>query len=283
MKILIAGSRGMLGTDLVKTMQPGNALQGIDLPDVDITSLEQCLSIVQEFRPEVIINAAAFTRVDDCETNPAIAFSVNGDGAGNLARSAAASGSLLVHYSTDYVFDGLKADAYLEEDVPNPQGVYGKSKLAGEDQVRMYCPNHLILRTSWLFGQNGPNFIRTIVNAAQQGTPLRVVNDQKGSPTYSRDLAGHTRILIEAHCRGIYHLTNSGACTWFELAARSVEWAGIRGVSIAPVSTSEFPRPAPRPSNSVLANAHLERDGLPLMRSWQDAAREFVGTLNVGR
>jgi dTDP-4-dehydrorhamnose reductase len=276
MRILIAGSRGMLGMDLMKVMQPGNDLQGIDLPDVDITRLERCLSVVQKFQPEVIINAAAFTRVDDCETNPATAFSVNGDGAGNLAKSAAASGSLLVHYSTDYVFDGLKADAYLEEDVPSPQSIYGKSKLAGEDQVRMYCPNHLILRTSWLFGQNGPNFIRTIVNTAQQGTPLRVVNDQKGSPTYSRDLAGHARILIEAHCRRIYHLTNSGACTWFELAARSVEWAGIRGVSIAPVSTSEFPRPAPRPANSVLANARLEREGLPLMRSWQDAAREYV-------
>lgn len=266
----------MLGTDLAQTMQPGNDVRGIDLPEVDITRAEQCAAAVEEFRPEVIINAAAFTRVDDCETNPPKAFLVNGDGAGNLAMSAAAFGSSLVHYSTDYVFDGFKTDAYLEEDVPNPQSVYGKSKLAGENLIRKHCPSHLILRTSWLFGRNGLNFVRTIVTAAKQGTPLRVVNDQKGSPTFSRDLARHTRILIEANCRGIYHLTNSGSCTWFELAERAVEWAGIRGISITPVSTSEFPRAAPRPAYSVLANARLEREGFPLMRPWQEAAREYV-------
>ena len=276
MKILIAGSHGMLGSDLVKTMQPGNDVRGIDLPDVDITHLEQCAAVAEEFQPEVIINAAAFTRVDDCETNPDKAFLVNSDGAGNLARSAAAVGSYLVHYSTDYVFDGLKKDAYLEEDLPNPQSIYGKSKLAGEDLVGRYCPSHLILRTSWLFGRKGTNFIRTIVTAAEQGNPLQVVNDQKGSPTFSKDLARHTRILIEANCRGTYHLTNSGFCTWFELAKRAVEWTGIRGVSITPVSTSDFPRPAPRPANSVLSNARLEREGFPSMRPWQDAAREYV-------
>jgi dTDP-4-dehydrorhamnose reductase len=276
MKILIAGSHGMLGTDLVETMQPGHDIRGIDLAQVDITHLDQCIAAAEEYRPDVIINAAAFTRVDDCETNPGLAFLVNGDGAGNLARSAAVSGAVLVHFSTDYVFDGLKPEGYLEEDVPNPQSIYGKSKLAGENQVRRHCSNHLILRTSWLFGRNGENFIRTIVNAARQGKPLRVVNDQKGSPTYSRDLADHTRILIEAACRGIYHLTNSGSCTWFELAARAVEWAGLGGISVAPVSTSEFPRPAPRPANSVLANWRLQREGFPLMRSWQEAAREYI-------
>jgi dTDP-4-dehydrorhamnose reductase len=276
MKILIAGSHGMLGTDLVRTMQPGNDIRGIDLAQVDITRQEQCLAAAAQYLPDIIINAAAFTRVDDCETNPGLAFLVNGDGAGNLARSAETSGAVLVHFSTDYVFDGLKTDAYLEEDVPNPQTIYGKSKLAGEDQVRRYCSNHLILRTSWLFGQKGENFIRTIIKAARQGIELRVVNDQRGSPTYSQDLAGHTRILIEAGCRGTYHLTNAGSCTWFELAMRAMEWAGIGGIPVAPVSTSEFPRPAPRPANSVLANSRLKREGFPLMRPWQEAAREYV-------
>jgi dTDP-4-dehydrorhamnose reductase len=276
MKVLITGSHGMLGTDLIKTMKPGNDILGIDLAEVDITRLEQCLAVAEEYRPDVIVNAAAFTRVDDCEMNPDLAFQVNGSGAGNLARSAAASGSLLVHFSTDYVFDGLKKGAYLEEDVPNPQSIYGKSKLAGEAQIRRHCPNHLIIRTSWLFGHNGANFIRTVVNAALQGKPLRVVNDQEGSPTYARDLAGYTRILIEASCRGIYHITNSGSCTWFELAVRAVEWAGISGISVRPVSTSEFPRPASRPANSVLANSRLQREGFPSMRSWQEAAREYV-------
>ena len=183
MKILIAGSRGMLGTDLLKTMQPGNEIRGIDLADIDITHLEQCLSVVQEFRPEVIINAAAFTRVDDCETNPAKAFSVNGDGAGNLARAPLHPDRLLVHYSTDYIFDGLKAGGV------SGRGLRQTRKVSTENpslREKIRCAGiariTLILRTSWLFGRNGPNFIRTIVNAAQQGTPLRVVNDQKGSP-----------------------------------------------------------------------------------------------------
>ncbi len=277
MKILIAGCNGMLGSNLMQVFRPGHDVVGVDLPELDITNPEQCLAVAKDLRPKVIINAAAFTRVDDCEAHPKEAFLVNGDGAGNLSRAAAESGALIVHYSTDYVFDGLKAQAYLEEDEINPQSVYGKSKLAGEDLVRRHCPNHLILRTSWMFGP-GVNFIRTIVSAAQKGTQLRVVNDQKGSPTYSKDLASYTLTMIASGCRATYHLTNSGSCTWFELASKALEWAGIRNVSITPVSTSEFKRPAPRPANSILANARLEREGFPLMRSWQAAAREYVMT-----
>jgi dTDP-4-dehydrorhamnose reductase len=276
MNILIVGSRGMLGTDLMETHHPGHKVIGLDLPDIDITSLERCFAVVEQFRPKLIINAAAFTRVDDCEAQPHKAFLVNGDGAGNLARAAASSGSVFVHYSTDYVFDGLKKEAYLEMDSPNPLSVYGKSKLAGEDMVRRYCPNHLILRTSWLFGRNGANFIRTIVNAAKQGAHLRVVNDQEGSPTYSKDLASFTRKMIESGCRGTYHVTNSGSCTWFDLASRALEWAGLQDVPMVPVSTSEFQRPAPRPPNSHLANARLKREGFPGMRLWEEAAREYV-------
>ena len=267
----------MLGTDLMQICRTSHNVAGMDLPALDITNPEQCLAVTKDFRPEVIINAAAFTRVDDCETHADKAFLVNGDGAGNLSRAAAEFGALIVHYSTDYVFDGLKKTPYLEEDGPNPQSVYGKSKLAGEDLVRRNCPNHLILRTSWLFGP-GVNFIRTILSAAQKGTPLRVVNDQKGSPTYSKDLASHTLTMIGTGCRSTYHLTNSGSCTWFELASKALEWAGIRNVPVSPVSTSEFKRPAPRPANSVLANARLKREGFPLMRTWQAAAREYIAT-----
>jgi len=266
----------MLGTDLVETIGPTHDVVGFDIQEIDITSMDQCLSAAEKYRPEVIINAAAFTRVDDCEMNPDKAFLVNGDGAGNLARAANVQGAVLIHYSTDYVFDGLKQDAYVEEDVPNPQSIYGKSKLRGENQVRDYCPNHLILRTSWLFGRNGPNFIRTIIGMAIQGTPLRVVNDQTGSPTYSKDLAAYTLRMIEAGCLGTYHLTNSESCTWFELASRTVEWAGLANTLITPVTTAEFPRPAQRPVNSVLANARLQREGIPLMRPWQEAAREYT-------
>jgi dTDP-4-dehydrorhamnose reductase len=265
----------MLGADLMEVFSPGNEVVGLDLPQIDITDPEQCLATVGKFQPDVILNAAAYTRVDDCETNPDKAFSVNGDGPGNLARAADKRNALLVHYSTDYVFDGQKEEPYLEEDSPNPQSVYGKSKLLGEDFVRRICRSHLILRTSWLFGRNGANFIRTIVGVAQKGAPLRVVNDQRGSPTYSRDLAAHTLKMIQARCRATYHVTNSGFCTWFELASHVVAWAGIQDLSIQPVTTAEFQRPAPRPANSVLANTHLERDGLPAMRSWKAAAKEY--------
>jgi dTDP-4-dehydrorhamnose reductase len=276
MKILIVGGRGMLGTDLMEAFSSVHDTTEMDLPELDITQLEQCHAKLKKFRADVVINAAAFTQVDACEAREKEAFLVNGDGAGNLAIAAAASGAMLVHYSTDYVFDGQKEAAYVEEDLPNPQNVYGKSKLLGETLIREHCPNHLILRTSWLFGPNGSNFIRTIVNAARKGNPLRVVNDQKGSPSYSKDLAAQTLRMIAAGCRSTYHVTNSGYCTWYELASEAVAWAGMQSIPIAPVSSSEFPRPALRPANSVLANAHLERDGLLLMRPWQAAVREYV-------
>ncbi len=276
MKVLIVGCLGMLGTDLMDTFSPLHGVIGLDRPEMDISHLDECLAAVKELQPDVIINAAAFARVDDCETHEKEAFGVNGHGAGNLSKAAASTGSLFVHFSTDYVFDGAKREAYLEEDAPNPQSVYGKSKLWGENLVRGNCQNHLILRTSWLFGPNGANFIRTIIETAEKGTPLRVVNDQRGSPTYSKDLAAQTLKMISAGCRFTYHVTNSGFCTWYDLAARVVEWAGIEGVSITPVSTSEFPRPAPRPANSTLANARLKQEGLPLLRPWQAAAREYV-------
>jgi dTDP-4-dehydrorhamnose reductase len=251
-------------------------VRGIDRKEIDITQLEQCQAQIDQFRPDTIINAAALTDVDYCETHEDEALRVNGYGAGNLSKAAASAGGLLVHYSTDYVFDGSKKEAYVEEDTPNPQSVYGRSKLLGEDLVRKHCPNHLIIRISWLFGRNGSNFIRTIVDAAKKGKPLRVVNDQKGSPTYAKDAASHTVRMVCSGCRSLYHLTNSGICTWYELAVKSVKWARVEDVQIMPVSTREFPRPALRPANSTLANAHLERDGLGSMRPWQSAVREYI-------
>jgi dTDP-4-dehydrorhamnose reductase len=276
MKVLIAGCRGMLGTDLMAAFGPLHDVAGLDLPELDISRPEQCFAATEKHRPDVVVNAAAFTAVDECETRPQEAFLINGYGAGNLSRAAAAAGSLLVHYSTDYIFDGFKKEPYTEGDSPNPQSVYGKSKLLGETLIRQNGPNHLIVRISWLFGPNGSNFIRTIVNAARKKASLKVVYDQRGSPTYTRDIAEHTLKMIAAGCRGTYHVTNTGACTWFELATKVLDWAGIRGVPIAPVPTSEFPRPAPRPANSALANTRLEQDGLPLMRPWQAAVREYV-------
>ena len=276
MKILILGSHGMLGRDLMAEFSPDCDVLGVDREETDITRLDACLERVNEFHPEIVVNAAALTQVDYCETHEEEAFRVNGEGAGNLAKASGAIGALMVHYSTDYIFDGFKSEPYLEGDAPNPLSVYGKSKLLGEDLVREYCPNHLILRISWLFGLNGANFIRKIIEAAEQGKKLRVVVDQKGSPTYAGDVAAHTRRMVRAKCRETYHLTNQGICTWHELAMEALKSAGMSEVVVAPISSGDLNLPAPRPRNSVLENDRLKNDGLPLMRPWRDAVEEYV-------
>ena len=277
MKIMVVGCRGMLGTDLMRTFASLNP-EGLDLPELDITDEKQCREQVSAFVPDTIINAAALTNVDYCESHEEEAFLINGTGTGNLAAAAHAASALMVYYSTDYVFDGASRDGYQENDATNPISVYGKSKLRGEELVRSLCPNHLILRTSWLFGCHGKNFIRTIVDAAREGRPLRVVNDQRGSPTYSLDLAARTLAMLQAGCRGTYHATNSGACTWYELALRCVQWAAVPQASVEPVGTDQFPRPAPRPANSILANTRMLRDGFEPMRPWQEAARDYIAS-----
>jgi len=276
MKVLIVGCLGMLGSDLMQVFGSREDVLGLDLPDIDISEPDQCRRQVRDLRPEVIINAAAMTDVDACETRESEAVRVNGSGPGHLADAAAEVGALLVHYSTDYVFDGRKTDAYRESDPAAPVSAYGRSKLIGEERVRSTWQGHLILRTSWAFGRNGKNFIRTIIGAAREGRPLRVVNDQRGSPTYTRDLALHTALMVNAGCRGTYHVTNSGSCTWYELALRALECAGLERIPVIPVTTADFPRPAKRPSNSVLANSKLQREGLPLMRPWPIAAGEYI-------
>ena len=269
----------MLGSELMEAFSSDSSRYetvGFDLPEIDITLKESCQGAIDSLRPDVVINAAAFTRVDDCETQRGLAMSVNGDGAGNLAAASASAGARFVHYGTDYIFDGLKAEGYREDDAPSPASVYGKSKLLGEEMVRRNSPEHLIIRVSWLFGANGANFIRTITGAARKGNPLRVVNDQRGCPTYAKDVAGQTVKMIETSCRGTYHVTNGGDCTWYDLAVKAVEWANIPNVSITPIPSSEYPMPAPRPSYSILLDTRLGREGLPRLRPWQDAAREYV-------
>ncbi len=275
MKIMVVGSRGMLGTDLMQvfaTQEPA----GFDLPGLDITDERQCHARVRDIGPDVIIDAAAQTNVDYCESHEEEAMLVNGRGTGNLASAAHEAGAVLVYFSTDYIFDGAKKDEYREDDPPNPISVYGRSKLRGEELVRSLCPSHLILRTSWLFGCHGKNFIRTIVNAAREGQHLRVVDDQQGSPTYTKDLASHARAMLERGCRGTYHVTNSGSCNWYELARWSLQWAKVTDVDVEAVKTHQYPRPAPRPANSVLANSRLLREGFPAMRPWHAAARDYV-------
>lgn len=276
MKILITGSNGMLATDLARVLASRHQIVAMPCADLDVSDAAACLERIGAAAPDVVVNAAAMTAVDACETEAERAFAVNAAGAGNVAAAAAAVSAPVVHFSTDYVFDGTKSEPYTEDDPPSPRGVYARSKLEGEDLVRSAAGEHLILRISWAFGPNGRNFIRTIVGAARHGGILRVVDDQRGSPSYTVDLAARTRELIDAGCRGTYHVTNSGSCTWYDLAVRAIAWAGISGVEVVPVTTAEYPRAAPRPANSVLANARLAREGFPPLRSWQEAARAYV-------
>jgi dTDP-4-dehydrorhamnose reductase len=278
MRALIVGGQGMLGRELCDVFSADHEVLGIGMPEFDMTKPGACEKLVREFRPTLVINSAALTAVDYCESHEAEAFSVNAEGAANLAAAAAGVQGPFIQYSTDYVFDGNKTGPYTEDDATSPLSAYGRSKLGGELRVREATPDHLILRTAWLFGVAGNNFIRTIFSAGRDGRGLRVVSDQQGSPTYARDLAAHTRLLVESGCRGTFHLTNAGSCTWYELACRVVGWAGL-GVSVTPVTSAEFPRPAPRPRNSVMENRRLREAGLPPMRHWQEAAREYVEIL----
>jgi dTDP-4-dehydrorhamnose reductase len=279
MKVLVVGNLGMLGTDLMEAFAANHQVVGVDREEMDITDASQCARSLRELRPDVVINAAALTNVDYCEDHEQEAFLINGEGAGNLALAAASIGSEFVHYSTDYVFDGLKQEPYSERDRPNPRSIYGMSKLRGEELVQSSHPDALILRTSWLFGFHGKNFIRTILGAAREGAQLRVVDDQKGSPTYSRDLAARTVRMARSKCRGLYHLTNQGSCTWYELAVQAVKGADLTGVELIPVATADYQRPAPRPANSVLDNARLRLEGMPMMRPWQVAVEEYIQLL----
>ena len=209
--ILVVGAHGMLGRDLM-TVLPGEH-RGVDIDDVDITSQESVRTLMVTLKPEVVVNVAAYTDVDGCETKRELAYAVNGDGVGNLARVTADIGAKLVHISTDYVFDGSKGSPYREDDPTGPLSVYGQSKLLGEQNARLN-PDHLIIRTQWLYGLHGKNFVETMLTLAAERTVLSVVDDQIGSPTWTVDLALAIRALLATDCRGTYHAANAGFCSW---------------------------------------------------------------------
>lgn len=266
----------MLGTDLCEALSE-RCLPFItaDIEEFDLTDPSAVDRFVEQHRPRAIINCAAYTAVDQAESEPDIAFRVNRDGARNLAEAARSAGGAIVHVSTDYVFDGTKADPYTEDDQTNPLGVYGKSKLAGEEAVREACPHHCIIRTAWLYGIHGKSFPRTMLELKRAGRPLRVVTDQIGSPTYASHLAVVLVEAVEQRIRGIYHAVGSGRCTWYEFACEVISVAGM-DPEIEPVTTADFPRPAPRPANSVLSTRKLESTlGVKLPR-WQEGITEFV-------
>lgn len=279
-RILVTGGKGLLATAIRRVLgEPSSvALARPDRDELDITKLDDALSFVKRFVPDVVINCAAYTRVDECETNAERADRVNGEGAGIMARAAAEHGAKFIHLSTDYVFDGEATKPYQIDDAPGEPGrlsAYGRSKLLGERRVRAANPDALIVRTAWVYGPDGPCFPKTILQLARERPELRVVNDQAGSPTFTLDLARAILRLAETDARGIVHVTNSGACTWYDLARELVQMAGLR-VPVIPVTTAEFPRPARRPKYSVLDNSrYIQLTGAP-MRPWREAVAEYV-------
>ena len=274
--IAILGAGGMLASALEKTLNDSSLhFYSFSEDQLDITDLDKLRTQLLQVNPSIIFNTAAYTDVDGCEENVDLAFAVNAAGAGNVAGVSAELGAKLIHISTDYVFNGKKQSTYKRTDIPDPQSIYGKSKLEGEEAIKGSCHEYLILRTSWLFGPWGKNFVQTMLNLADQGKEVKVVNDQRGCPTYTLDLAKALLDLARSELTGVHHLTNSGSCSWYEFAATIFQIAG-KNVQMTPVTTKDFPRPAPRPLNSVLdSSSTIEILGYALPR-WEAAIEDYL-------
>lgn len=263
-KTLIIGASGMLGSDLCKVFPDAVKLTHQDL---DITDREQVIESIQKIKPDVVINAAAYTNVDGCEDSKELAFQVNGYGPGYIAEACARAGAALVHFSTDYVFEGSKKE-YVETDVPDPINVYGHSKLLGEKKIIENMDDYRIVRISWLFGIHGKNFVETMLKLSREMDTVKVVNDQFGKPTYTMDIASKVKEIIELE-PGIYHITNDGICSWYEFASSIID-------NVIPCTSEEFPRKAKRPKYSVLVNTKTEP-----MRHWREALKDYLQERNI--
>jgi dTDP-4-dehydrorhamnose reductase len=266
----------MLGHDLMEVL-PG-PVRGVDVAEIDITSMESVQQVLTSLKPRVVVNAAAYTDVDGCQTNVDTAMAVNGEGVAHLAMVCRDIGAKLVQISTDYVFDGGKGTPYEEDDAQHPLSVYGESKYAGELNAA-FAPDHLIVRTQWLYGLHGKNFVETMLRLAAEKKELDVVDDQIGSPTWTVDLARAIRALVEKDCRGVYHAANAGFCSWNEFARAIFAAAGV-AVRVNPMSTEKLNRPAPRPLYSTLDCGKLARDTGFVPQPWQDALAQYLALRN---
>jgi dTDP-4-dehydrorhamnose reductase len=273
MKVMILGASGLLGKALVREWS-GDDVLGLGSKDVDIRDPGKVREVVEKARPDWIVLAAAYTDVDGCESHPDLAFAVNRDGAANVAQAAKHIGAKLLFLSSDYVFDGKKTTPYEADDVRNPQSVYGRSKAEAEVGLLEVLPECCIARPSWLFGAGGKCFPDTILRLAASRPTLDVVNDQRGCPTYSVDLARAIIGLCHNQARGIVHVTNSGDCSWFEFAQEIVRGAGF-ATEVRPVSSQQMARPAPRPGYSVLSPKSLQQYGISTP-AWQDALQRYL-------
>ena len=275
MKVLLTGAAGMLAQAFLNKKPRDWSLDAVDIDSFDIADRATVQEAVLKFAPEIIINCAAFTRVDECEEKREIAFAVNGEAVGYLAEAANKIGTRLVHFSSDYIFDGTKGAPYDEDDPANPVSIYGASKWEGEYQLRKHMENHLIIRTQWLYGHGGNHFAKTILNLAEKQDVLRVVDDQIGSPTWTEDLAEATLALIDKGVTGTYHVVNAGQCSWHRFACRIIDEAGLK-TQVIPCTTAEFPRPARRPAYSVLSTEKASATIGRSLPTWELALQRFM-------
>lgn len=286
-RILLIGKVGQVGWELRRTLAPMSQLVCVDYPDIDLTNNDSIRRWVRESQPQVVINAAAYTAVDKAESELERAMQINGVAPGILAEEAARLGALMVHYSTDYIFDGTKSEPYVETDKPNPLGAYGRTKLAGDEAVRAAGGSHLIFRLCWVYGGRGQNFMLTMMRLARERETLRVVKDQFGCPTWSRMIAETTTLALaetlvaeepEA-CMGTYHLAASGHTSWHGFAQSIIDLmpeAGKKCRSVEPITTAEYPVAAKRPAYSVLACDKLKRTFGLQLPDWQESLKQVV-------
>ena len=291
-KILLLGKDGQVGWELQRALAPLGLLTSLSRKECDLADPAQVEAALETYEPEVIVNAAAYTAVDKAETDQAMARRVNGDAVAELALYAREMGSLLVHYSTDYVFDGTKLDAYVEDDITNPLSVYGQTKLDGEHRIRDALCRHLIFRTSWVYGAHGSNFAKTILRLAQERTALNVIDDQIGAPTSAEliaDVTAHALrdVLSGRAPGGTYHLAAAGETSWYGYARLVIDHARAQGLPLAladtglkPIPASEYPLPAKRPQNSRLNTQLLERSFALKLPQWEDGVRRVLDELN---
>ncbi|MFL0473043.1 dTDP-4-dehydrorhamnose reductase [Priestia sp. 179-F W1.4 NHS] len=275
-KVLITGANGQLGKELVELFtEKGFEVYGFGRDKMDITNQAQVQEVISTLKPNIVLHSAAHTQVDLAESEPEQAFSINAYGTRNVSVAAEAVGAKLVYVSTDYVFDGTNDEPYNEFSPTSPLGVYGKSKLAGEQFVRDLHSKFFIVRTSWVYGKHGANFVKTMLKLGKERKELSVVADQRGCPTYTLDLANAILELVDTEKYGVYHISNSGSCSWYEFAKAIFENTDL-DIKVIPCTTLDFPRVAARPAYSVLEHMSLKLNNFTPMRNWKEGLSNFI-------
>jgi dTDP-4-dehydrorhamnose reductase len=275
MRILITGSHGLVGTGIIPALKAHFDLVALDIEEWDITDRDKGAVVLKDHKPDVVINLAAMTDVDGCESRPDEARRINSDGPATVADLCRVNGIRLIHFSTDYVFNGEKRSPYTERDRTDPISVYGKTKLSGETRILKILPSSIILRAQWIYGRGGVNFIEKVVRGARETGAARVVDDQRGAPTYAKDLGEPLRLLIERAGSGIYHVANSGSCTWCEYAGEIFSLLHM-DVPLTPITSANLGRKAGRPAYSVFDCTKIQNYTGHVMRSWQEALKEYL-------